>query len=176
MIALITAAAAVLVTAGVLFLTGVIGGKAPDAPPALQKGELTVGEDIVFERITDLYYTYDASTFPPHYQRYRFYAAEGKHWFFHETREGDHWPLTEEDATVSGTRELTEAQWAGFLSLVSGGTVTKREESADSGGAGPWLYLYWDGDRGEYQVFGFSSREAETSFEELCGELAGTQE
>ena len=51
----------------------------------------TVGIDIAFEDITDFFYTYDASTAPPHYQRYRFFAEDGKHYFYHETREGGGW-------------------------------------------------------------------------------------
>ena len=69
----------------------------------------TVGIDIAFEDITDFFYTYDASTAPPHYQRYRFFAEDGKHYFYHETREGG-WPQTEADITCSGAVELTEEQ------------------------------------------------------------------
>ena len=32
-----------------------------------------------------------------------FYVEEGKHFFYHETREGGGWPQTEEDITASGT-------------------------------------------------------------------------
>ena len=75
---------------------------------------------------------------------------------------------TVSDVTVSGTRELTEEEWASFFACLSGGTVRARSESADAGGSGPWLYLYWKGDRGKYQEFSFASWGAQRSFEELC--------
>ena len=76
--------------------------------------DINVGTDILYEDITDFYYTYDASTAPPHYQRYRFYVEDGQHYFYHETREGGGWPQTEADITRSGTVELTDSQWAAF--------------------------------------------------------------
>ena len=79
-------------------------------PATALSGDMTVGSDIPFEDITDFYYTYDASTAPPHYQRYRLYVEDGKHYFYHETREGGGWPQTEEEITCSGTVELTEEQ------------------------------------------------------------------
>ena len=132
---------------------------------------IVVGQDIAMDEITDFYYTVDSSTNPPKYQRYRFFSQEGKKQFLHEKREGTHWPLSEEDVTVSGTRELTDEEWLSFLSCVSGGTVKKRGNSADSGDSGPWLYLYWNGDRSEFQEFTFKSAERRQSFERLCEEL-----
>ena len=77
---------------------------------ATSSTDKTVGIDIAFEDITDFYYTYDASTASPHYQRYRLYSKDGKHYFEHETREGGGWPQTETDITCSGTIGLTEPQ------------------------------------------------------------------
>lgn len=45
---------------------------------AAASDSMIVGNSIPFEGITDFYYTYDASTAPPHYQRYRFYVEDGK--------------------------------------------------------------------------------------------------
>ena len=75
-----------------------------------------VGEEILFEEVTDFYYTVDASTFPPYYQRYRLYTEDGTHFFYHETREGGGWPQTEENITRSGTKELGEDQWVRNIS------------------------------------------------------------
>ena len=105
--------------------------------------DILAGTDISFEEITDFYYTYDASTAPPHYQRYRFYTEGGAKYFYHETRAGERFPLTEEDITESGTRELTDEEWNEFYTLLCGGTVSNRSEDTSSGDSGPWLYLYW---------------------------------
>ena len=103
-------------------------------------GGKTLGTDVPFEDITDFYYTYDASTAPPHYQRYRFYAEDGKHYFYHETREGGAWPQTEENIACSGAVELTLEQWDSFCELLEGGVAVERAEASDNDGdAGPWL-------------------------------------
>ena len=51
---------------------------------------------------------------------------------------------------------------------MKGGTVTAREDSAESGGTGPWLYLYWTNDKSKYQQFSFESYATEAKFEEFC--------
>ena len=136
----------------------------------------TVGKDVKKEDVTDFYYTVDSSTNPPSFRRYRFYVEDGVRFFFHEKREGSHWPLTEQDRTVSGTVELTDEQWDAFFDCISGGTVKKRGEHTESGSAGPWLYLYWKNDRSKIQEYSFASHEKQTAFEALCLELAGTRE
>ncbi len=132
----------------------------------------TVGTGILFDDIIDFYYTYDASTAPPHYQRYRFYAEDGKHYFYHETREGGGWPQTEADITCSGTVELTVEQWSVFCDLLNGGTARKREESLDDGNAGPWLFIYWRGGEEEGREFAFEPAGTVLAFEEFCVSLA----
>ena len=131
-------------------------------------GSKTVGKNIKIDDVNDFYYTVDASTNPPHFQRYRFYAENGKYYFYHEKREGDHWPLTGEDVTVSGTVELTNDQWQQFFDCINGGKVIKRQEHLESGGRGPWLYLYWKKDKGTIQEFSFESLEKRRAFEQLC--------
>ncbi len=140
---------------------------------APKDGVYVVGEHIRSEQITEFYYTVATSTFPPHYQRYRFYAEDGAYQFFHETREGDHIPLTESDATVSGTITLTRDQWDAFLDCIADGTVIARQEHLESGDEGPWLYLYWTGDPGDVQEFSFATAAARFSFEALCEQLRG---
>ncbi len=132
--------------------------------------EKTVGKDIQMEDITDFYYTEENINYGAYYQRYRFYVEEGKHMFFHETRErkDDYGPCTEEDTTKIGTLELTDDQWSQFYDFVNGGIVTAREDSADAGGTGPWLYLYWTNDKGVYQQFSFESYDTEARFEDFC--------
>ena len=165
---------------GLLFVAILAGcgakGKSSDTPMT-GSGKI-IGKDIQTEDITDFYYTKENINYDAFYQRYRFYVEEGKRYFFHETRErkNDYGPCTEEDTTQSGTIELTEDQWSGFTDLVSGGTVKAREDSADSGGSGPWLYLYWTNDQGKYQQFAFDSYETRTRFEEYCRSLVPERE
>ena len=136
-----------------------------------EKKEWIIGTDVAFDHMTDFYYTYDASSYPPRYQRYRFFMENGETMFYHETREGGGWPQTEEDITVSGTMRLSEDEWEAFCSCIEGGSVREREESLDAGDAGPWMFLYWDGDQSIYQEFAFASWEKKADFEVLCETL-----
>ena len=155
-----------------VILAGCAIGK--DTEDVLLHRELIVGKDIVADDITDFYYTKSNINYDAYYQRYRFYVDDGKRYFFHETRErkGDYGPCTEEDTTFTGTIELTDDQWSQFYDLVSGGVVKAREESADSGDTGPWLYMYWTNDKSKYQQYSFASYGEEKAFVELCLSLA----
>ena len=138
---------------------------------------MRVGTDIPFGDITDFYYTLDASTDPPHYQRFRFYAEGGTRYFYHETREGGGWPQTEAYITTAGTAELTEEQWAAVCGLLEGGIAEKRGESPDDGDgdAGPWMFIYWSGGEAEGREFVFDPRVTVIAFEEYCLGLAGSR-
>ena len=136
---------------------------------------MVVGKNIDMENITEFFYTYASSAFPPEYQRYRFYKENGKYKFYHEKREGSAWPLTESDITLSGSVELSDEEWAGFLDCLKDGTVRKRGENTETGNSAPSLYLYWNGDRSKYQEFSFSSMNTQNSFEELCAKLVLTR-
>ena len=83
---------------------------------------LVVGDDIKFDQISDFYYTIDASTNPPFFLRYCVYTVDGVHTFYHEERSGDHWPLTDNDATVIEKREMTEEEWDSFCKCIADGT------------------------------------------------------
>ena len=133
---------------------------------------LRVGRDIAPEAITAFYSTEASSTDPPYYRQFRFWTENGKYFFAREVREGSHWPLTEEDITVFVEKELSEQERAELLQCLDGGTVTKRTEDISAGGSGPWLYLYWNGDRGKYQVFTFSDNEKAAAFGAFCTALA----
>lgn len=139
----------------------------------LLKSEYAVGTDIQQADVTEFYYTYENINYNACYLRYRFFAEDGKYYFYHEARErkDDYGPTTEADITAKGTVELTEAQWAAFFDCLRDGTVVKRGVSAESGGRGPWTYLYWTGDKSEYQEFSFASLEKRGEFEELCEKL-----
>ena len=141
----------------------------------IKTGPFILGEDIPLEDVTEFYYTYYNINFNASYQRYRFYTEDGQHFFFHETRErpNGHGPLTEEDTTAIGTVQLSDEQWDRFLDTVSGGTVRKREESNEAGDDGPWMYVYWNGDRSLYQEYSYASRDARDAFIAYCEELAG---
>lgn len=133
--------------------------------------QVTVGTDVTPGDVTDFYYIYSTSTAPPHYQRYRFYVDGRKYMFYHETREGGGWPQTEKDITDSGSRQLSGAEWAEFFECLKGGIVENRKEHLEDGDAGPWLFLYWKGDRSRCQEFSFPSPAARFAFEELCARL-----
>ena len=157
----------------VLMLVALLAGcskKEDSADLPLSGSGMIVGKDIQIEDITDFYYTEENINYDAYYQRYRFYVEDGKHMFFHETRErkNDYGPCTEDDTTLIGTMELTDDQWSQFADFVSGGTVKAREDSTDAGGSGPWLYLYWKNDKGKYQQFSFDSYDTEARFEEFC--------
>ncbi len=143
----------------VLMLTGCSFGKK----------EWTVGKDLPNGKITEFYYTYSRLEYPAEYQRYHFYIKDEKHYFFHDHREKDDYgPLTEADSTSSGKSELSDEEWQTFLDSLAGGTVKKREESMTAGDSGPWFYLYWKGDKDEYQEYSFPSVHAQAAFEDLC--------
>ena len=135
------------------------------------KRERVVGKDIAMESITEFYYTYSSSTYPPDYQRYHFYVEEGTYKFYHEKREGTDWPLTESHITRSGSIELSAEEWTEFLNLLNGGIVKKRNQSVETGGSGPWLYLYWNGDGDKYQAFSFATLNERNALEEFCEKL-----
>ena len=151
--------------AAILFLSGVLGGSK----------EMVVGKKIKAEDITEFYFTKGSSAFPPDFQRYKFYVEDGKRYFYHETREGKTFPLTEEYITVHGTMELTDEDWDTFIDYLAQGTVKARDEDLGDGDDGPWLYLYWNGDKGKYQEFSFNSWGLEREFEQFCIELKEKQ-
>ncbi len=157
-----------------LMISLLLAGCSGKENTTVKKGRYVVGDGIQIGDITEFYYTYENINYNAFYQRYRFYTEDGKHLFFHETRErkDDYGPATEEDTTLTGTVELTDEQWAAFYDALSGGSVSKRAESAESGSRGPWLYLYWTGDDSEYQEYAFPSYEAQKAFEEFCASLA----
>ena len=164
-----------MIITGIMFITMLAGCTANEEAEekSMSSKEMVVGTDIDFEDITDFYYTKENINYNAYYQRYRFYVEDGKHLFFHETRErkDDYGPCTEEDTVQIGTIELSDDQWSEFTALVNGGTVIAREESTDTGSRGPWLYLYWTNDKSKYQQFAFESYGRETEFEEFCVSL-----
>ena len=142
-------------------------------------GDAGTAETITNRRIpvadvTEFYYTYENINYHAFYQRYRFYAEDGKYLFQHETRErpNDYGPATEADTTAAGTRELTPQEWLDAMALLQNGTVSKRSDPAESGSFGPWTYIYWKNDKSRYQEFAFSSYAEQIAFEEYCSALA----
>ena len=159
-----------------LFLTkGVDGRENMTNLISLFGNKKIVGKNIAISDITEFYYTYATSTNPPDYQRYHFYIKNGEYFFYHEKREGKHWPLRENDKTVFGTVKLSEAEWTIFFDYLKGGKVKNREESLDCGDSGPWLYLYWKGDKSKCQEFSFESFEKKAAFEDFCLKLKKSQ-
>ena len=152
-----------------------VGGLLISGAHAAQR-EYLVGSDVLKERIREFYYTLSSSAYPPRYQRFRFFMEDGRYLFYHESRAGNHFPLREKDVTASGTRELRATEWDELYSCLENGTVRARREHLESGGAGPWLYLYWDGDAGRVQEYTFASHEKRKRFEAWCEALAKSRE
>lgn len=139
--------------------------------PFVQSKPRLVGTDVPLEQTTEFYWTYATSTFPPTYQRYHFYSDANGWLFYHERREGERFPLTEEDVVASGTLRLSDKDRANLFAALTDGTVRAREDAPTSGGSGPWTYLYWTGDRTVYQAFEFASRDRADAFQALCNAL-----
>ena len=134
------------------------------------KKEMTVGSAVKQADINEFYYTVDESTYPPQFFRYYFHK-ENEQWIFHfEKREADHWPLTEADVTESCDVNLTDAERDEFFSYIINGRITRRSDMPlDS--SGPYLFIYWTGDKDEYQVFDFEDYGKQKDFEAFCRSL-----
>lgn len=122
-------------------------------------------------RFRDFYFTYASTTAPPMFRRYRIFVDGERRSFYHEKREGDNVFLKEDDITISGTIELTDEEWQKFWAVIEDGVVSERTEDTRTGGAGPWLFIYWDGDGGTKQVLDLAEPDAAMELEKLCEEL-----
>ena len=156
-----------------LLLAGLCAMNLMGCGPA-ERPQVITDRNIPTAEVTEFYYTYETINYGAFYQRYRFSAEDGRHLFFHETRERpeDYGPTTEADVTAAGTCELTSAQWQEVMALLKNGRVSRREDAAESGASGPWTYIYWEHDGGEYQRFDFSDYGELSAFEEYCAALA----
>ena len=76
---------------------------------------------------------------------------------------------------MSGTVQLTRGEWLSFLAYVRDGAVRQRSDPDGDGDAGPWLYLYWQGDPGDYQEFTFASWDTQKAFVRYCEALAARE-
>ena len=137
--------------------------------------EKTVGRNIKLKDVTEFYRTDSAMTDPPRSQRYHFHIEDGKYLFTHEKREGASFFDTNSEADESGTLEMTEEEWEVFLETLEGGTVVRRDDPMLSDGKNTALYIYWTGDKGEWQVFSFADNTKYAAFESLCFELKGRE-
>lgn len=136
-------------------------------------GTLSVGKEISPEDITEFFYTRENINYHASFLRYRYFLEDGRPFFYHVKREReDYGPTTEKDTVSSGTVALTPEDWNGVLELLKDGRVRKRQDSAESGSSGPWMYLYWKNDRGIQQEYAFSSYGKQRSFEEFSERLA----
>lgn len=135
---------------------------------------MIVGKDIKEDDINEFYYTKENINYDAYYLRYLFYVKDGKHIFFFEERErkGDYGPTTEKDVKAKAEFELTDAEWSEFISIINGGEVKARDDNPETGGSGPWTYLYWSGDKDKYQEYSFESYGTQKGFESFCEGLA----
>ena len=137
---------------------------------ACLKKEMIVGQTVKQMDINEFYYTVDKSTNPPEFFRYYFHK-ENEKWIFHfEKREADHWPLTEADITEVCDVNLSDAEAEEFFSYINNGKITKRSD-APLDSSGPYLFIYWNGDKGDYQVFEFEAYSQQKEFEVFCRSL-----
>ena len=137
-------------------------------------GTMIVGKDIKEDDINEFYYTKENINYDAYYLRYLFYVEDGKHMFFFEERErkGDYGPTGDEDVKAKAEFELTDDEWSDFFEIIKGGEVKAREENTETGGSGPWTYLYWSGDKDRYQQYSFESYGSQKEFESFCEALA----
>lgn len=168
------------ITAAVsVFALGLITGcgRTPKLPkpkmPDIGKHSMIVGKDIKDEDINEFYYTIENINYDAYFLRYKFYLEDGRHMFFFEERKrpDDYGPTTEEDTTAKIEYELSDKEWSVFYEIISGGKVSERKDDPDSGGTGPWTYLYWSGDKDKYQEYSFESQKNRAAFEKLCKQL-----
>lgn len=133
------------------------------------------GTKVGMKDISDFYYTYENINYNAFYQRYRFYTEEGKHFFFHETRErkDDYGPCEKADATKKGEFELNDEQWSAFYGLIKDGKANKRNDLAEDGDSGPWMFIYSEKLVKEGYEYHFASYDARCRFEDFCASLAG---
>ncbi len=145
-----------------------------DMESSPDKSSFIAGTDITGSDITEFYYTEENINYDAYYLRYRFYVEDDRYMFFYEERErvDDYGPATEEDTIAKVDREITEDEWKQFFDIISGGKVTARQESDEAGDSGPWTYLYWKGDKSEYQEYSFASYAKQKEFVTLCETLA----
>ena len=136
--------------------------------------EMVVGKNISLDEITQFHCVRDSSVYPPVYTAYHFCIENGSAQFEYETREGNSWPLTEEDIAILAAKDLTQEEWDELCSFLEGGHVKKEDEDLVDGDDGPWFTLYWDRDRSEYRTFSFATDESRRSFEEYCEHLAAS--
>lgn len=141
-----------------------------------EKKEETM-DDTVYEledKIADFYYTYENINYNAFYQRYRFYTDGDRKFFFHEQRQvkDDYGPTSEKDVTRKGEYELNDQEWKKFVSMLDKGTYRNRQESAESGDSGPWLYIYLKKDPSKQLEFSFPSYGELKDFEAYCEKLA----
>ena len=127
-----------------------------------------VGKQIPFRDVTAFVYTRASSTNPPEHTRWHLMLQNGTPVLMYEQRTGNHWPLTGEDISASSTVTLTQTQWQTLLHCLQGGQVIRRTENPETGDSGPFMYLYWQGDRDSIRQFTFASHEREQQFLTLC--------
>ncbi len=129
---------------------------------------IIVGADVLLQDINEVYYTVSSTNNPPEYNRIHIYKEEDIYILNHEVREGEHYPLTEEDITISDKIKLTEEQFNQIYEYLEGGTVTLRAARYDGGDKGPFIYLYWNKDKNKYQQFSFKDYEQQLGFYKYC--------
>lgn len=130
--------------------------------------------DIYLEEITDFYYTAANSENNSGYLRYRFYVKDGSYFFSFDKRDANGNYAAAEGESGNGNVSLNTEERLAFFKLIQTGSIKARDESSESGGSGPWMYLYTE----KYPdglVFHFASATEQTAFEEYCAELAARE-
>ena len=169
----------ILITALCVFVLSILTGchvtsKQPQSKiPEVKKDSMVVGKDINDEDIKEFYYTIENINYDAYYLRYKFYTENNRHLFFFEERKrpDDYGPTTEDDTTAKCELELSDKEWSMFYEIISGGEVSARDDNPESGGEGPWTFLYWSDDKDKYQQYSFKSQNNRAAFEKLCEQL-----
>ena len=78
--------------------------------------------------------------------------------------------MTEADVTEFCDVTLTDAERDEFFSYINNGKIKKRSDMPLDTGS-PYLFIYWTGDKGDYQVFDFEDYGKLKDFEAFCRSL-----
>lgn len=132
----------------------------------------TVGSSVSFDQLGEFTYSYYSTAFPAENIEYKF-IRKGEGWTYnYKHLKGEHLPLTDADLIESSGCELDAGQISKFYSLLGSGKISRHKESVESGGAGPWYIVRFEGDMDIFTDYSFASYDKEQDFLQFCIEIS----